>query len=104
MILALSNPRPEIEPRDAINAGAAFAADGRNVNNLLCYPGMFKGAIAAGVRSISIAMKLAAVRVIADAAKDGEILPEPLDRSLHEAVAAAVEAAARAANPEVSVK
>jgi malate dehydrogenase (oxaloacetate-decarboxylating) len=96
MILALSNPKPEIEPRDALLAGAAFAADGRNVNNLLCYPGMFKGAIAAGARSISVAMKLAAVKVIADAAKDDEILPEPLDRGLHAAVANAVEHAARA--------
>ncbi len=96
MILALSNPRPEIEPPDALRAGAAFAADGRNVNNILCYPGMFRGAIAAGARSISVGMKLAAAKVIADAAMDGEILPDPLDRRLHESVATAVEAAAKA--------
>ena len=96
MILALSNPRPEIEPQEALRAGAAFAADGRNVNNILCYPGLFKGAIVAGVRSISVGMKLAAATVIADAAMDDEILPEPLDRRLHESVAAAVEAAAKA--------
>jgi malate dehydrogenase (oxaloacetate-decarboxylating) len=94
LILALSNPNPEIDPREAVKAGAALAADGRNVNNLLCYPGMFEGAIAAGARSISLAMKLAAVKVIADAAKDDEILPEPLDKSLHHAVACAVEQAA----------
>lgn len=90
LILALSNPRPEIEPHDAVKAGAALAVDGRNVNNLLCYPGLFRGAIAAGAKSISQAMKLAAVKVIADAAAEGEILPEPLNKALHHAVARAV--------------
>ena len=89
-ILALTNPRPEIEPEEALQAGATLAADGRNVNNLLCYPGMFKGAIDAGARSITQEMRLAAAKVIADAAQDGELLPEPLDKSLHAAVASAV--------------
>jgi malate dehydrogenase (oxaloacetate-decarboxylating) len=95
LILALTNPRPEIEPAAAVKAGAALAVDGRNVNNLLCYPGLFKGAIAAGARSISLPMKLAAVKVIADAAREEEILPEPLDKSLHQSVAQAVEQVAR---------
>ena len=94
LVLALSNPRPEIEPRDAVKAGAAVAVDGRNVNNLLCYPGLFKGAIAAGARSISMSMKLAAVDVLAHAAAEGEILPEPLNKSVHQAVARAVRDAA----------
>jgi malate dehydrogenase (oxaloacetate-decarboxylating) len=94
LILALTNPRPEIEAREAVKAGAAVAVDGRNVNNLLCYPGLFKGAIAAGAKSISLAMKLAAVDVLASAATEGEILPEPLNKAVHHAVARAVRDAA----------
>ena len=94
-ILALTNPIPEIEADEALQAGATMAADGRNVNNLLCYPGMFKGAIDAGARSISQEMKLVAAKVIADAAQDGELLPEVLDKSLHAAVAGAVAQTAR---------
>ncbi len=99
IILALSNPIPEIEPDDAIDAGAAFAADGRTVNNLLCYPGLFKGAIAAGARWITTPMKLAAARIIASSAEKEEILPDPLDRFVHERVADSVEAAARGEPP-----
>lgn len=95
IILAMSNPLPEIEPNTALAAGAAMAADGRTVNNLLCYPGMFKGAIAAGAGSISIRMKLAAAQVIAARAEGGELLPDPLDKRTHAAVAQAVEAVAR---------
>ncbi|HRP69535.1 MAG TPA: NAD(P)-dependent oxidoreductase, partial [Turneriella sp.] len=45
IILALSNPDPEIKPDVAVEAGAAFAADGRGVNNALAFPGIFKGAL-----------------------------------------------------------
>ena len=48
VILALSNPDPEITIDDALDAGAAFAADGTVVNNVLGYPGMFRGALLAG--------------------------------------------------------
>ena len=48
VILALTNPDPEIEPEAAEAAGAAFAADGRSVNNVLGYPGIFRGALQAG--------------------------------------------------------
>lgn len=45
VILALSNPKPEIEPEAALQAGAAYAADGRSVNNVLGFPGIFRGAL-----------------------------------------------------------
>ncbi|MGH2842394.1 MAG: NAD-dependent malic enzyme, partial [Solirubrobacteraceae bacterium] len=60
VIFALTNPAPEIEPDDAIAAGAAFAADGTSVNNVLGYPGIFKGALLAGAREINLEMKRAA--------------------------------------------
>ena len=90
IILALSNPQPEIEPAVARQAGAAGALDGRMVNNLLGYPGLFKGAITAGAHEITTAMKLQAAQVIASCAPKGEVLPDPLSRSVHEAVAQAV--------------
>jgi malate dehydrogenase (oxaloacetate-decarboxylating) len=94
IILALSNPLPEIEPADALNAGAAFALDGRGVNNLLAYPGIFRGAIDAQSRTITTRMKLQAALAIAGCANAGEILPDPLGRAPHLAVAEAVRRAA----------
>ena len=94
VILALTNPEPEIEPEVAIAAGAAFAADGRSVNNVVGYPGIFRGALQAGAASINVEMKLAAARAIADLAPDGELVPNALDQAVHDAVAVAVRAAA----------
>jgi malate dehydrogenase (oxaloacetate-decarboxylating) len=94
VILALTNPDPEIEPEAAEAAGAAFAADGRSVNNVLGYPGIFRGALQAGAAGINVAMKLAATEAIANLAKDGELVPDALDKRVHEEVAAAVKAAA----------
>jgi malate dehydrogenase (oxaloacetate-decarboxylating) len=94
VILALTNPDPEIEPEAALAAGAAFAADGRSVNNVLGYPGIFRGALAAGARMITLEMKLAAARAIAELAADDELVPDPLDQRVHDAVARAVVAAA----------
>ena len=68
VILALTNPDPEIEPELAEAAGAAFAADGRSVNNVLGYPGIFRGALQAGAAGINVEMKLAAARAIAELA------------------------------------
>jgi malate dehydrogenase (oxaloacetate-decarboxylating) len=45
VIFALSNPDPEIDPDVAIAAGAAYAGDGRSINNALAFPGIFKGAL-----------------------------------------------------------
>jgi len=96
VVLALSNPEPEIEPRVAIAAGAAFAADGQSVNNVLGFPGLFRGALDAGARRFTDAMLLAAAEAIGDCAGTGKLVPESLDPAVHEAVAAAVRAAAEA--------
>jgi len=94
VILALTNPDPEIEPEQAEAAGAAFAADGRSVNNVLGYPGIFAGALRAGAAGINVEMKLAAAQVIAELATDGELVPNALDKAVHEAVSEAVRLAA----------
>ena len=94
VILALTNPDPEIEPEVALAAGAAFAADGRSVNNVVGYPGIFRGALQAGAASINVDMKLAAARAIAELAPPGELVPNALDQAVHDAVADAVRIAA----------
>src|SRR5207248_6817647 len=94
VILALTNPDPEIEPELAEAAGAAFAADGRSVNNVLGYPGIFRGALQAGAAGINVEMKLAAAHAIAELARDRELVPDALDQRVHDAVAEAVKIAA----------
>ena len=95
VILALSNPEPEITPKAAEAAGAAFAADGALVNNALGFPGIFRGALAAGSEAISTGMKLAAAHAIAGLTAESELVPDALDPKLHAEVARAVEQAAR---------
>jgi malate dehydrogenase (oxaloacetate-decarboxylating) len=90
VILALTNPYPEIEPDAALAAGAAFAADGRSVNNVIGYPGIFRGALLSGADSINLDMKLAAAHAIAEIAQEAELVPDVLDRSVHDTVATAV--------------
>ena len=90
IILALSNPKPEIDPDIALAAGAAFAADGKSVNNVLGFPGILRGAIDAQAPRISYEMYLAAAETIADIAPSGELVPNPLDKRVHQAVAKAV--------------
>ncbi|MCL5967002.1 MAG: ACT domain-containing protein [Deltaproteobacteria bacterium] len=94
VILALSNPRPEIDPEDARSAGASFAADGRGVNNALAFPGLFRGALNARARKINNRMKIAAARTISASAEAGELVPSILNPDLHAKVAEAVERAA----------
>ncbi len=94
VILALTNPYPEIEPETATRAGAAFAADGTSVNNVLGYPGIFRGALLAGAREINLPMKLAAAETIADLAAEAELVPDALDPNVHERVSEAVRGAA----------
>jgi malate dehydrogenase (oxaloacetate-decarboxylating) len=94
VILALTNPDPEIEPELAEAAGAAFAADGRSVNNVLGYPGIFRGALQAGAAGINVEMKLAAARAIAELTGGGELVPNALDQRVHDSVAEAVKDAA----------
>jgi malate dehydrogenase (oxaloacetate-decarboxylating) len=105
VILALSNPDPEIEPEEAEKAGAAFAGDGRSVNNVVGYPGIFRGALQAGADRINVEMKLAAAHAIADLAGDDQLIPDALDQRVHDAVAKAVREAAErsgAARPELA--
>ena len=94
VILALTNPAPEIEPEVALAAGAAFAADGTSVNNVLGYPGIFRGALLAGAGAINIDMKRAAAWALAGLTVKSELVPDVLDRNVHETVAQAVRQAA----------
>ncbi|HYM26570.1 MAG TPA: malic enzyme-like NAD(P)-binding protein [Steroidobacteraceae bacterium] len=94
VILALSNPDPEIEPLVAREQGAAFAADGKGINNVLAFPGLFKGALEARARCFTDAMLMAAAEAIAGVASGDELVPDPLDKELHEKVTAAVRASA----------
>ena len=104
IILAMANPVPEIMPEEATAGGAAIVGTGRSdlpnqVNNVLAFPGIFRGALDCGAERITEPMKLAAARALADcvAAPDGEhILPDPLDHTVAPRVAAAVGAEGRA--------
>ena len=99
MVFALSNPEAEIEPRIALEQGAAFAADGRGINNVLGFPGLFRGALDARATEFSDAMLFAAAEAIAACAPKGELVPDALDRRVHDAVAAAVRRAAAPTGP-----
>src|ERR671921_888386 len=94
VILALTNPYPEIDPDEAVEAGAAFAADGTSVNNVLGYPGIFRGALLSGAREINLPMKLAAAQMIASLVTGSELVPDALDTQVHKQVADAVRDAA----------
>ena len=94
VILALSNPDPEIDPDAAVEAGALFAMDGKSVNNAMAFPGLFKGALAARATRVNGAMKIAAAKRIAEFAAEGDLVPNILDKRVHAAVAEAVERAA----------
>ncbi|WP_068271506.1 NAD(P)-dependent malic enzyme [Aldersonia kunmingensis] len=104
IVFALSNPDPEILPEDA-KKHAAIVATGRSdfpnqINNVLAFPGVFKGALDAGARRITENMKIAAANailsVVADELGPEKIVPSPLDPRVAPAVAAAVADAARA--------
>lgn len=96
ILFPLSNPNAEIDPDEARRAGAAFAADGRSINNALAYPGIFRGALDVKSRAITHEMMIAAARVIAAHAEPGEVVPSPLVRAIHTAVRDAVMAEAKA--------
>jgi len=92
IVFALSNPDPEIDPVVALAAGAAIAADGKSINNVLCFPGLFDGALRARARGFTDAMLVAAASALAAAAPAGQLLPDPLEPSIHERVSQAVQA------------
>ena len=94
IIFALSNPYPEIAPQLAVSSGAALAADGRTVNNLVGYPGIWRGTLDAKAREINFEMCRAASLAIADATGEGELIPSAIDQKVHLAVAHAVARAA----------
>jgi malate dehydrogenase (oxaloacetate-decarboxylating) len=93
IILALSNPEPEISPDEALAAGAAFADDGRTINNALAYPGLFKAALLGGAHGITPAMKIAAAKAISVLADEDELVPSIFNPKVHDAVVKAVLAA-----------
>src|SRR3954471_12580597 len=91
IIFALTNPEPEIDPRAAKEAGAALAFDGTSVNNVLGYPGIFKGALRARADCVNSTMKLAAAWAIAGLSiESDQLVPDVLDPDVHEHVATAV--------------
>jgi malate dehydrogenase (oxaloacetate-decarboxylating) len=94
IIFALSNPDAEIEPLAALERGAVFAADGKGINNVAAFPGLFKGALEAGATRFTDGMLVAAARALAKRAGPEELLPDPLNLETHRAVTAAVRAAA----------
>jgi len=93
-IFALSNPDAEIEPIKALEHGAAFAADGKSINNVSGFPGLFKGALEARVTRFTDPMLMAAATTLSELAPAAALLPDPLDPEAHVRVAAAVRAAA----------
>jgi len=102
IVLAMANPTPEIDPQEARAGGAAIVGTGRSdypnqVNNVLAFPGLFRGALEARARKFNAAMKLAAVAAIVNCVEEptvGRILPAPFNRSVAVRVAAAVKQAA----------
>ncbi|MBR1829864.1 MAG: NADP-dependent malic enzyme [Atopobiaceae bacterium] len=105
IVFACANPTPEIFPEEALAAGAAVVSTGRSdypnqVNNVLCFPGIFRGALDVRASDINDAMKIAAAKAIAGLVSDDElradyILPYAFDPRVKDAVAAATAAAAR---------
>ena len=100
IIFAMANPVPEIMPDIAKEAGALIVATGRSdfpnqVNNVLAFPGVFKGALEGHAKNITDEMQLAAAKAIAGLVKDEDlnennILPEAFDKRVTEAVSKAV--------------
>jgi malate dehydrogenase (oxaloacetate-decarboxylating) len=99
VVFALSNPLPEIDYHEALEAGAAIAATGRSdfpnqINNVLAFPGVMRGALDARTRHIDSRMKLAAARAIAACVENpspGEIIPDAFDPRVPKVVAEAVQ-------------
>lgn len=105
VIFACANPTPEIFPEEAKKGGAAVVATGRSdypnqINNVLAFPGIFRGAFDVRASDINDRMKIAAAEALASLVPEGElcadrIIPEAFDKRVAKAVAAAVAKAAR---------
>ncbi len=104
ILFTCANPVPEIEPQDALDAGAYIVGTGSSeypnqINNVLVFPGLFRGALDVRARTVNTEMMIAAARGIASCVSDKElspdyILPYAYDKRAHEAVAKAVAEAA----------
>ena len=90
IVLPLANPVGEISKEQAAEAGAAVCADGRDINNALAYPGIFRGALDARATEVTMEMKVAAAKRLAELAPQGMLLPDILNRQVHAEVAQAV--------------
>ncbi|MCI9502946.1 MAG: NAD-dependent malic enzyme [Hungatella sp.] len=105
IVFPMANPTPEIMPDEALEAGAAVVGTGRSdfpnqINNVLAFPGIFKGALSVMATDITESMKMAAARAIASVVKPEEltaryILPYAFDKAVVAAVSEAVAQAAR---------
>lgn len=104
IVLAMANPIPEIMPEEALQAGAYIVGTGRSdfanqVNNVLAFPGIFRGALDVRARDINMAMKIAAAEAIAATVDDEDlrpeyVLPKAFDALVAKNVAEAVKKAA----------
>jgi malate dehydrogenase (oxaloacetate-decarboxylating) len=98
MIFAMSNPDPEILPKDAYEAGAAIVATGRSdypnqINNVLAFPGLFRGALDARLTNLTTKMFITAAKAIADCVEEvaaDKIIPSPFDERVPARVAKAI--------------
>jgi len=103
IVFAMANPEPEIYPEEAKKGGAAVVGTGRSdfpnqVNNVLAFPGIFRGTLDAQAKVISPKMKIAAAYALANSVESpsaDEVIPSPLDKSVAPLVAQAVEKAAK---------
>ena len=104
IVFPMANPTPEIDPSLAIKAGARIVGTGRSdypnqINNVLAFPGIFKGALSVRATDITEGMKLAASKAIASVIlepNENNIIPKPFDKGIADAVAKAVAEAAKA--------
>ncbi len=98
IIMAMANPTPEIMPEEALEAGAKIVATGRSdypnqINNVLAFPGVFKGALKNNVKQITDKMKINAAYALANLVKNptfNKIIPDPFDKRVADAVANAI--------------
>ncbi len=107
-VFAIANPVPEIWPEDAMEAGAKIVATGRSdyrnqVNNVLGFPGVFRGALDVRAKTITTEMKVAAAHAVADMVTDDQlstefIMPLPTNHEVYQEVAVAVAEAAMKSN------
>ncbi|MGJ5711336.1 malic enzyme-like NAD(P)-binding protein, partial [Staphylococcus equorum] len=105
VVFALANPTPEIYPEEAIEAGATIIGTGRSdypnqINNLLAFPGIFRGVLDAQSSDITTEMKITAAKAIAESIREDQlaadfIIPNALDKNVAHQVAEAVKHSAK---------